>query len=169
MQLRRYADPVCGVRPVDHVPPPMYIPDVADDAVSAVAAEHQVTGLQRAAGDGRAVDTCVSAAFGCTAPPFLLLRGARAVGCCPASRWNALSPSSTRRPPDLSGREGLLVAGSTGQPAARPALDAVALADRVMKSRDHQDSKYRAGVPNMLGSRSVPLAGVAAPFGVRGA
>ena len=67
------------------------------------------------------------------------------------------------------GDTGLLLAGDTGQPAARPALDALALPDMVMKSRDHQDSKYLAGVPNMLGSRSVPLAGVAAPFGVPGA
>lgn len=63
---------------------------------------------------------------------------------------------------------GLLLAGGTGQPAARPALDAPALPDIVMKSRDHQDWKYLAGVPNMPGSRSVPLAAVAAPFTARG-
>jgi len=57
----------------------------------------------------------------------------------------------------------------TRQPAGWAALDALGLADKVMKSRDHQDSKYRPGVPNMLGSKSVPLPGVAAPLGVLGA
>ena len=42
-----------------------------------------------------------------------------------------------RRPSCL----GLLAAGGTSYPAVRRAPDALARADRVMKSRDHQDSK----------------------------
>ncbi len=42
-------------------------------------------------------------------------------------------------------------------------------ADMVKKSRDHQDSKYRDGVPNMPGSRSRPFAGVARPCAPGGA
>src|SRR5208283_4900867 len=43
-------------------------------------------------------------------------------------------------------------------------------ADMAMKSRAHQDEKYRLGPPAMSasGRRSVPLAGEASPVGVAG-
>ena len=42
-------------------------------------------------------------------------------------------------------------------------------ADMVTKSRDHHDSKYRAGVAAMFVSRSVPLVGAAGAVGETGA
>ena len=111
---------------------------------------------------------------GCASATTASATGCPPPNCTPAAAaWTARIRAGpghrSSRPGHRSPRRrrGLCRAGR--QPAAFRALGGpVARADMVKKSRGHQAWKYRSGAPNMPGSRSLPVAGVAGAAAPRG-